>query len=53
MNSQIQIDFLQPWSTFVMKTKLSPAVLDSMLKITDEIIETRESDASKHKHKLK
>ena len=49
----MNFELIQPWATFVMKTKLSPAVLDSMLKITDEIIETRESDASKHKHKLK
>jgi len=42
----MNFELIQPWSTFVMKTKLSPAVLDSMLKITDEIIETRESDAS-------
>ena len=45
----MNFELLQPWSTFVMKTKLSPTVLDSMLKITDEIIDTQESDS----HKLK
>ena len=45
----MNFELIQPWSTFVMKTKLSPTVLDSMLKITDEIIDTQESDS----HKLK
>lgn len=40
----MNFELIQPWSTFVMKTKLSPTVLDSMLKITDEIIETKETD---------
>ena len=41
----MNFELIQPWSTFVMKTKLSPTVLDSMLKITDEIINTQESDS--------
>ena len=41
----MNFELLQPWSTFVMKTKLSPTVLDSMLKISDEIINTQESDS--------
>jgi hypothetical protein len=45
----MNFELLQPWSTFVMKTKLSPTVLDSMLKLTDEIINTQETDS----HKLK
>jgi hypothetical protein len=32
-------EFLQPWSTFVMKTVLPPIVLEKMIKITDDIIE--------------
>ena len=45
----MNFELFQPWSTFVMKTKLSPTVLDSMVKITDEIINTQESDS----HELK
>lgn len=30
---------LQPWSTFVLKTKLLPDVLERMLEITDDIVE--------------
>ena len=39
---QIEIELLQPWSTFVMKTQLPPLILEKMLKITDEIVENRE-----------
>ena len=35
-------EFLQPWSTFVLKTKLSPPILEKMIRITDEIVENRE-----------
>ena len=45
----MNFELFQPWSSFVMKTKLSPTVLDSMVKITDEIINTQESDS----HELK
>ena len=34
-------EFLQPWSTFVMKTQLPPPILEKMIRITDEIIENR------------
>jgi hypothetical protein len=34
----LQMELLQPWSTFVMKTQLPPENLQKMLKITDEII---------------
>ena len=40
---EIEIELLQPWSTFVMKTKLPPEILQKMLKITDEIIANTES----------
>ena len=36
-NEDIIIDFLQPWSTFVMKTKLPPIILEKMLNVTDKI----------------
>ena len=35
---EMQFELLQPWSTFVMKTKLPPPILEKMLKITDEIV---------------
>ena len=34
----MEVELLQPWSTFVMKTKLPPEILEKMLKITDEIV---------------
>ncbi len=40
---ELQVELLQPWSTFVMKTKLPPPILEKMLKITDEIVENPES----------
>ena len=42
---EIQIEFLQPWSTFVLKTKLPPPILEKMIQITDEIVENKESDS--------
>ena len=42
----MHFDLLQPWSTFIMKTKLSPPVLQKMIKITDEILENKESGKS-------
>jgi len=41
METEIQVELLQPWSTFVMKTQLPPEILQKMLKITDEIVENR------------
>ena len=38
-------EFLQPWSTFVMKTKLPLEVVERMIRLTDEIVENRESDS--------
>ena len=39
MKIEIPVEFLQPWSTFVMKTQLPPPILEKLIKITDEIIE--------------
>ena len=39
----MNFELLQPWSTFVMKTKLPPSILEKMLKITDEIVTNVES----------
>ena len=38
----MQVELLQPWSTFVMKTQLPPEILQKMLKITDELIASPE-----------
>jgi len=38
---EMQAEFLQPWSTFVMKTKLPSPILEKMIKISDEIVENR------------
>ena len=40
-NEDIIIDCLQPWSTFVMKTKLPPIILEKMLNVTDRIYDNR------------
>ena len=39
---QMQVEILQPWSTFVMKTQLPPPILEKMIKITDEILKNKE-----------
>ena len=41
MTNQIEmkIEHLQPWSTFVLRTKLPDFVLEKMIKITDKIID--------------
>ena len=36
----MKLEIMQPWSTFVMKTKLPPEILQKMLKMTDEIVES-------------
>jgi len=43
---EMNTELLQPWSTFVMKTKLPPRILEKLIKITDEIVENRESAIS-------
>lgn len=40
-NEDLIIDFLQPWSTFVMKTKLPSIILEKMLNVTDRIYDNR------------
>ena len=35
---EMEAEMFQPWSTFVMKTKLPPITLNKMLKITDKIL---------------
>jgi hypothetical protein len=42
-NFDMHIEIFQPWSTFVMKTRLPPVVLEKMIKITDKIIEDAEN----------
>ena len=44
MEVEIQYQLLQPWSTFVMKTKLPPSILEKMIRITDEIVENKETN---------
>ncbi len=41
----MNFELIQPWATFVMKTKLPSNIVDSFLKISDEIIASKESDA--------
>ena len=36
---QMEMELMQPWSNFVMKTKLPPQIFDAMIKITDEILD--------------
>ena len=36
--TEMQCEYFQPWSTFVMVTKLSPPIIEKMIKITDEIL---------------
>ena len=50
-NFQMPIELLQPWSTFVMKTRLPLPIFDKMIKITDEIVDNAENEKS-HGHNL-
>ena len=34
---QMEMELMQPWGNFVMRTKLPPQIFDAMIKITDEI----------------
>jgi len=43
MKFEMKFELLQPWSTFVMKTELPPHILKKMIKITDEIIEKKDT----------
>ena len=47
-NFKMPFELLQPWSTFVMKTKLPLSIFEKMLKITDEIVENPESPPASH-----
>ena len=38
METETEYELFQPWSTFVMKTKLPPPILEKLIKITDEIV---------------
>jgi hypothetical protein len=46
MRKMDEVELLQPWSTFVMHTKLRPEVLEEMLKITDEILSEKQNHTS-------
>ena len=35
---QMEMELMQPWSNFIMRTKLPPQIFDAMIKITDEIL---------------
>ena len=43
---QMHFELLQPWSTFVMKTKLPLPIFDKMIKITDKIVDNAENEKS-------
>ena len=40
---EMEIQILQPWSTPIMKTKLPPEVLQTMIEITDQVIADKEA----------
>ena len=44
MKVEMEIELLQPWSTFVMATKLPPSILEKMITITDEIVENKSGE---------
>ena len=43
MEFDMVCEMFQPWSTFVMATSLPSPILEKMIKITDEILENKES----------
>ena len=43
---ELNMSMIQPWSTFVMKTKLPDAILGKMLEITDEMVDNAENEKS-------
>jgi len=43
---ELNLDMIQPWSTFIMKTKLPDTILNKMLDITDEIVDNAENAQS-------
>ena len=42
-NYELNIDMIQPWSTFIMKTRLPDDILGKMLEITDSIVDDSEN----------
>ena len=45
-DERIPVEIIQPWSTFVMKSKLPKVVFDKMLKITDKMVDNAENEKS-------
>ena len=45
-DERIPVEIIQPWSTFVMKTKLPKVVFDKMLEITNKIVDNAENEKS-------
>ena len=43
---ELNMSMIQPWSTFVMKTKLPDPILGKMLEITDEMVDNAENEKS-------
>ena len=41
---KMHFEFLQPWSTFVLKTKLPQLIFDKMIKITDTIVDNAKNE---------
>jgi len=41
---EIQYELLQPWSTFVLKTKLPQSIFDKMIMITDTIVDNAKNE---------
>ena len=50
-NFQMSVELLQPWSTFVMKTRLPLPIFNKMIAITDAIVDNAENEKS-HGHNL-
>ncbi len=46
----MQFELLQPWSTFVIKTRLPLPIFDKMIAITDEIVDNAENEKSHGEH---
>ena len=47
---KMHFELLQPWSTFVMKTKLPPPILEKMIRITDKIVDNAENEKIQGEH---
>ena len=42
---EMSIKILQPWSTPIMKTELPPAILQTMIEISDEVIADKDAES--------